>query len=125
MKIEFELPDEYKDKKLVILPEDDPSPIAYINLYDPGDVWLKIKGCLDCSTKNRITCCGTCAMSLKDTGECRLHMGNKKNEKPFYCVMRPLPITCLNWCSLEYKCISGLKKGKIRNITKPRDIFND
>ncbi len=40
MKIEFELPDSYRNEKIVLCSIKNPSPIIYMNLYDKGDVWL-------------------------------------------------------------------------------------
>lgn len=125
MKIEFELPDNYKNDKLVLCPTNNPSPIIYMNLYEEGDVWLKIQGCESCFKENRMKCCGNCPMSLNDTGECRLHIDNNREDKPFYCIIKPFPNTCMSFCNLQYKCISGSKKGKIRKVNSIRDEFID
>ncbi len=117
----FELPEKYKKEKLVLCSTDNPSPIAYMNIYEEGDVWLKIKGCEGC--KNNKKCCGDCPMST-DLG-CFYHLGaNKKtSRKPFYCVFFPTPNKTISWCQLEYKCIVGTHKDEIRQIKKPGNVF--
>jgi hypothetical protein len=105
----------------VVCKVDTPTPIAYMNVFDPGDIWVKTKGCDECSEESRLYCCGNCSMLLKDTGECRLHIGFNKREKPFHCIVDPVPNICHSWCCLEYECIQGPHKGKIRRVRDKRD----
>lgn len=100
----------------------DPTPIAYYNIYEEGDIWVKTRGCEDCSTESRKLCCGTCPM-LSEKG-CFLHLDNSEN-KPYKCVVNPPPDTCLKWCSLEFKCVQGSHMGKIRRVKDPGDIFHE
>ena len=120
--MKFNIPEKYKKEKLFLCSIENPSPILYCNIYEEGDVWIKIKGCEECE-KHKL-CCGNCTLSV-DSG-CVYHIGiNKKgSKKPFFCVYFPTPDKCLSWCQLEFKCVSGVKKGKIRKIKKHGNIFN-
>lgn len=115
---------ELTDKTAVVISVDEPTVIAYLNVYEKGDVWIKIKGCESCGIEDRLYCCGNCVMLLKDTGECRLHLGFNKREKPFHCVTDPPPNICHAWCSLEFKCIEGSRKGKIRRVSDRKGFIN-
>lgn len=112
------------NKIAVVVEIDNPTPIAYLNLYEQGDLWLKIKGCEDCPIESRRRCCNQCPMLVKDNGLCMLHMGVGSLNKPFECVVRPNPKNCLSWCQLEYKCISGKNEGKIRKVNTPAFGFS-
>ena len=101
---------------------DDSTAIAYFNVYEEGDAWIKIKGCESCSLENRKRCCNGCPM-FTEKG-CFFHLDNLLN-KPYRCVAKPTVNICLSWCSLEFKCIEGSKLGKIRRVRKPGDIFDD
>ena len=48
MKIEFELPDNYKNDKLILCLQDSPSLVEYLNIYEKEDVWIKIKDYDEC-----------------------------------------------------------------------------
>jgi hypothetical protein len=111
-------------EKAVVILYDKPKPIAFLNVYDEGDVWIKTKGCEDCPEDSRAYCCGNCKMFLKDNGECRLHIDDDGRQKPFRCVIDPSPEICHAWCSLEFECIVGPKKGKIRKVKDIRDVFS-
>ena len=117
---------EMKDvsKKLsVVLSLDDPTPIAFLNVYEEGDVWVKIKGCEECPIESRKKCCGNCPLLTPD-GQCSFHLESKKNsKKPIHCIVKPYPNDCLKFCSLEFKCIKGSKEGKIRKVKEPGNIF--
>lgn len=105
-------------QKAVLCLIDEPEPIAYLNVYEEGDIWVKIQGCEACSLENRKKCCGHCPM-FTEKG-CFLHLKDN-GDKPFRCVTKPFPTVCHSWCALEFKCIQGSKKGKIRRI---RDVGN-
>ena len=123
MEIKFNIPEKYKKEKLFLCSIENPSPIFYCNIYEEGDVWIKIKGCEGCEKHKK--CCGNCPLSV-DSG-CVYHIGiNKKgSKKPFFCVYFPTPDKCLSWCQLEFKCIVGKYKNKIRKIKNPGNIFNN
>jgi len=116
MKIEFELPDEYKNEKLVVCRTNEPSPIIYFNIFEEGDIWIKTKGCEDCSLENRKKCCSSCPM-FSDRG-CFIHLKKGDNDKPYSCVINPNPGTTLAWCSLEFECIRGSRIGLIKKVNE-------
>lgn len=109
-------------RKSVVCPMDDPTPIAYLNVYEEGDVWAKIKGCEECPAENRAKCCGTCPMfSLQG---CYWHLENQaRSSKPWNCVVRPSPDVCWSWCSSEFECTQGSRKGQVRKVCEPGNTF--
>ena len=38
---------EYKNM-IALIPVHNPSPVGFLNVYEDGDEWVKIKSCLDC-----------------------------------------------------------------------------
>lgn len=123
MEISFNLPDDFDDKELVLCHKNLPEPIAYLNIYEKGDVWLKIQGCETCSIESKRKCCNGCPM-YSDKG-CYFHMENdgRKSKKPYHCVVYPDPSSSFSHCQLEYKCIRGSKKGQIRKVRDRGNIF--
>jgi len=109
------------EKLSVLCKVNSPVPIAYLNVYEVGDVWIKINSCNGCPPKSREKCCGSCPMITKIG--CRLHLEDKGSKKPFRCIVNPIPTICLSWCLLEFKCIQGSKEGLIRKIREPGDVF--
>lgn len=107
------------DKTYVLVPIDDPSPVEYRNLFEPGDIWVKIKGCEECPLESRRRCCNQCPLLIQETGQCMAHLGVGSLNKPFECVIKPIPSGCYSWCHLEYKCIQGKNAGKIRKVSEP------
>ena len=105
---------------LVVCKVDSPDIISYLNVYEEGDEWVKIQGCEVCSLENRKKCCNGCPM-FSEKG-CYFHL-ELTNSKPFRCVVKPSPDTCLSWCSLEFECIAGSKKGKIRRVKDIGNVF--
>ena len=122
MKIEIDIPDELTKEKLVLCSIEGQTPVAYFNVYEEGDVWLKTQGCEACPPENRRRCCNQCPM-YSDKG-CFLHLNNS-DTKPFRCVVYPVPEVTLSWCSQEFKCISGVNKNKIKRVNKPNNIFDE
>ena len=98
---------------------DEPTPIAYLNIYEEGDIWIKIKGCETCTLEHRRLCCDSCPM-FTSLG-CHFHL-EVTQSKPFRCVINPTPDICQKWCNLEFKCIEGSKKGYMRRV---KDIDNE
>jgi len=43
-----------------VIPVDDPSPVAFEDVYDDGDRWEKLVGCEGCPEIDR--CCGNCPL---------------------------------------------------------------
>jgi len=119
MKIEFDLPDEYKNEKLVVCRINEPSPILYCNVFEEGDVWVKIKGCEECPTESRKKCCKNCS-KYRDNG-CEHHLdGSNGQEKPFVCVFGPTLKARIPYCQILFECLNDKNKGKIKKVA--RDI---
>lgn len=124
MKFEFELPDnQTNDKMLFLCGVKTPSTIAYLNVYEKGDVWVKIAGCDECPIESREICCKGCEM-ISDSG-CLLHttLYARGSKKPFSCITIPSPEKHVPYCKLTFKSLSGSKNGKIRRVSKPGNIF--
>lgn len=119
MKIEFDLPDEYSDKMLVICEKKNPNPIAYLNVYEKGDVWLKLNSCFDCLEEHRQKCCKDCPMYTPQG--CFLHLWPFPacSNKPYRCVVYPPPDKTISKCALQFECIYGKNKGKIKKVREP------
>jgi len=106
----------------VVISVSDPSSIAFLNVYEEGDIWIKIEGCEKCSYENRTQCCGSCPMNTEKG--CFFHLDKRSNiNKPFYCIASPTPKDCIGYCSQKFKCLQGKYRDKIRKISKPSDIF--
>ena len=110
-------------EKAVVCLVNEPSPVAYLNLYEAGDVWVKIQGCEACPLERRKRCCGECPL-FAETG-CVLHLQKtaKGGNKPFKCVTTPHPDSAKGDCRLIYKCVAGSKKGKIRRVGDRGNVF--
>lgn len=97
---------------------DDPSPVAWQNLYDEGDRWEKIQGCEACSKH----CCGTCGLIVED-GKCRLHLdgpdGGRGQAKPWACCVKPTPDGQMSYCTLVWRCVRGPNAGSYRRKADP------
>jgi len=105
------------DKMLALCPVGDPSPIAYMNVYEPDDLWIKVQGCEACPTERREKCCGNCPMLTPDA-KCYWNMENKRaSSKPFKCVVLPEPSRAKKGCALIFECVRGTHKGKLRHVT--------
>lgn len=107
-------------EKAVVCAVDDPTPIAYLNVYEEGDIWVKVQGCEACPEENRKKCCGNCPMW--GNGGCFWHLGvnRRGSSKPWTCVVKPCPDTSWEWCSLEFRCVRGSRKGQIRRVREPK-----
>jgi len=117
------------DKFAMVIPDDDPSPIAYINLFDQGDVWIKIKGCDECPIDLRLRCCNKCPCIVPD-GKCYWHSSNPHGDsgdmKPFRCIKNPSPKNgVFLFCSLEFECVAGPNKGKVRRLKDKLNVLFD
>ena len=107
------------DKVLAVIPTDDPSPVAYMNLYEPGDVWVKVQGCESCPPDAVRHCCGRCPHRM-DAG-CQWHFEGRISAKPHVCVVEPSPVECRSFCQLVYKCVKGSHLGHFRYTCDVRD----
>lgn len=107
----------------VVIDIDTASPVAFRDLYEDGDEWIKIKGCNNCPKEQRIHCCGNCPCIIPD-GNCYWQVnGERVTRKSLYCIITPLPIKMNTRCCIEYKCIKGSKRGKIRRVKDKLDVF--
>ena len=102
---------------------DDPTPIAFRNVYEEGDKWIKVHGCETCPDKQRARCCGNCR-SLTKSAKCRLHKTGL-NHKPFFCIVWPTPEPdkMFSPCEIVYKCVRGEHIGKFRHVSDKRGIL--
>ena len=108
---------------------DDPSAIAYEDVYEKGDRWEKIRGCHECPPENRDKCCNNCGMYSTLKG-CYWHIeregrDNRSSKKPFYCITKHYPSAAVSYCSLEFKCVRGSRLGKIRRVKDRGDVFQE
>jgi hypothetical protein len=97
---------------LALLPVDRPEPVGYMNVFEEGDVWLKINNCFGCENSDK--CCGRCEMLVG--GDCRLHLEGWGKGKPYHCTVWPPPNIKLSFCQLAFKCVKGSNEGKIKRI---------
>ena len=104
-------------EKAVVLSLAKPEPIAFVNVFEQGDVWVKVKGCAGCERQK--ACCGRCPM-LIDGRDCRLHIEDNGINKPYNCIVKPYPSTKLSFCQQVFKCTAGTNKGKIKRINSNR-----
>jgi hypothetical protein len=103
-------------KMAAVFEVDSPSPVAFMNVFDEGDVWLKFKDCSGCGEENQITCCGDCPFRLE--AGCYVHI-KIKGQKPFECCVQPAPHKTYSYCQLEFVCIEGPRKGTVRKMSEP------
>lgn len=113
------------DKRAVIIGLDAPVPLAYINIYEPGDMWVKIKGCDSCPKESRIKCCNNCELFSEFVG-CAWHISRNQatTRKPWNCIVKPYPDASMMFCALEFECVEGSRKGQIRRVQDPGDVFH-
>ena len=103
----------------VICATDKQEVLAYLDVFEDGDEWVKIKGCDDCPPESRVRCCGDCKAQNKLTGECVFQLIKSNLSKPFECVITPDPRTAKSFCVLEFKCVRGSREGEIRRLKDP------
>ena len=101
--------------RLAIISIEDATPMGYMNVYEHGDIWIKIQGCEKCSVERRRRCCGQCPF-LTDNGLCSWQLESKPSKKPFKCVVKPFPDSCIKGCALAFECVKGKNNGKVRNV---------
>jgi len=106
-------------ERAVVISLEEPASIAYLNIYDEGDVWEKTRGCEDCPPEWMAKCCKDCFAFVPERG-CLLH---PIKTKPFECVVVPAPNICRRNCILEFKCVKGPKKGLVRRVMDSGDVF--
>jgi hypothetical protein len=114
----------WPDKNLVVCDIDEAVPIAYINVYEDNDVWIKVQGCEACGMKKPQRCCGKCPFAMDDG--CKFNFDPGISTKPFMCVVMPTIVKHqMTGCNLIYKSVAGSMKGKIRRVCDPSDVFID
>lgn len=101
------------------------SPVGFMNVYEPGDVWVKTKGCENCPWESRIRCCGKCAFLMERGCAWHYERGDNTKAKPFVCVARPTPEPAISYCQQEYLCIKGTNRGRRRCLKDKRDHLED
>lgn len=112
-----------KEKICAIIPWNNPSPVGFMNVFEEGDIWVKVKGCEECPDESKAICCINCP-SFTGSG-CGYHEGGAySTNKPYQCVVKPTPDQGKSHCILEYLCVKGKYKGKIRHLNKPLDELN-
>ncbi len=103
----------------------DPTPIAFRNVYEDGDKWIKAVGCEACPENQRAACCGNCPRLIGN--ECEWHIGDRKanSHKPFCCIVKPTPLpdAMQKPCAIVYKCVIGSYKGKYRRVQDRRGVL--
>ncbi len=99
-------------RMLAVIPTNDPSPVAYLNVFEPGDCWVKIQGCDGCPPDSRHKCCPSCEMATDVA--CLV-----QEKKPLACIIFIDPRDCYCWCHQEFRCTAGLQAGQVRRV---RDI---
>ncbi len=116
---------EWPEGELVVVDMKEATPVAYINVYEQGDVWIKIQGCEACKMPAPQRCCGKCPFATEKG--CWWHYeGTTVPPKPLNCVALPKIIQKRSEkCTLIYKCVAGSMKGKIRRIFDHADVFID
>ena len=110
-----------------IITVENPTPVAFLNVFEPGDEWVKVNNCMDdCPEENRAKCCGNCYW-LEKGGVCHWHTGHLKNHstKPFWCIVHPLPDDMKTRCPLKYKCTKGTLKGYFRYVKDPKGVLRE
>lgn len=102
----------------VICDVNEPSAIAYQDVFEDGDEWVKVNSCQGCPIESVRLCCAKCPMLLED-GKCMAHMGMTFRNKPYECITKPYPNTTFSFCQLKFKCTKGKNVGKIKKISEP------
>ena len=111
--------------ELLVIVNMDAEVVGYRNLYDPGDEWLKVKGCENCPEESRRRCCGRCGHRMSKGCSWHIEKGDYTTGKPFVCVVRPVPDACKSTCQQEYLCTTGPHAGKTRRTRDKRDFLTD
>ena len=109
-----------------IITIENPTPVAFLDVFEPGDEWVKVNSCLDCSEEGRAKCCGNCYWLVKG-GWCHWHQGHlaKHSSKPFWCIISPPPDAMKSRCILKYKCTKGTLKGYFRYVKDPKGVLRE
>jgi len=116
----------FQDRIYALVATDDPSPVGFMNVFEAGDLWKKVRGCEACSLEHRLKCCGNCEFLVKEDGHCdrednvRWRMG-----KPLYCCIMPTPDMHISGCALIYECTQGKFTGMQRRLDDAEGLLRD
>lgn len=103
------------------------TPVGFIDVYEEGDEWVKIKGCEECPKEQRIKCCGNCPC-ITPNGGCYWQESpehQKAPRKSLYCMITPAIDKFNSNCCLEYRSVKGSKIGKIRRVKDKLNVFQN
>lgn len=114
-----------ENETLVLCSLNNATVAAFFNVYEPGDIWLKTKGCDGCPIESRQRCCGKCAFLMERGCAWHYEKGDNTKAKPFVCVVRPTPEPAISFCQQEYLCVKGTNQGKTRRVRDQRDRLSD
>jgi len=112
--------DKFK-KVIALVAIDEPTVLGYANLFEPGDIWIKTVGCQGCKLESRKKCCANC-MAFYSKG-CGFQIRGGASHKPFECVVKPVPNQGLSYCQMEFQCVAGKNKGKVRKMSDSLDVL--
>jgi hypothetical protein len=118
----------WPEQKLAVIDIKQASPIAYINAFENGDIWMKVQGCEACQMPTPQRCCGKCPFATENGCSWQIEAFAKNTipEKPFGCIVMPeIQNKRTEKCTLIYKCVSGSMEGKYRCVWDHSNIFRD
>jgi hypothetical protein len=116
---------EWPKGELVVVDMATSSPVAYINVYEEGDVWIKVQGCEACKMPAPKRCCGECPFATEKGCWWQLEKASVSS-KPLVCIALPrITKRRTSDCTLIYRCVAGSMKGKIRRVFDDSDVFID
>jgi hypothetical protein len=98
------------DEMYAIVKVTEPEIVGFANVYEPGDVWQKVRGCDGCSP----TCCPPGCKFLIDN-KCVIHCHDHGTLKPFGCLVPPSPRGQDSNCRLVFEALAGSHVGKFRH----------
>ena len=92
-------------------------------MFEEGDIWVKVKGCEDCPKESKEMCCRNCPVF---TGNgCHFHESGKySTNKPYQCIIKPIPSQGISYCQLAFLSVKGKYKGKTRHLSESLDELN-
>jgi hypothetical protein len=108
-------------ERAVVIGLSAPIPIAYLNIYEEGDMWIKTQGCEAC--EDTFKCCGNCELLID--GQCGWQTVRRPatSRKPWNCIVKPYPDASMPFCALEFKCVRGVLEGQVRRVRDSGYIF--
>jgi hypothetical protein len=102
------------------------TPVAFINVYEQGDIWMKVQGCEACQQEAPSRCCGKCPFAMNEGCAWHFQKTGIVPAKPLNCVILPLILKKQKvGCNLIYRCVAGKHKGKLRRVQDHAGEFVD